>query len=368
MSIHVDVVNSAMLHLLPKYVETFLQGHPFLEKLWDGGKVKKENLKGPYMEFDVVVQGPGKVTAQTYGTESLASTRKTISAKGNEFTNRSIYHFDIPNKDLALAGGENDLAEILENYPEVALADFRQQFSAQVIRAASSSGAIAAGLGGYTTLNGQQTYAPNGTARTGVFTFSTTQNATVHGLPMEDAASSPTTGWKHGYADISSMGSNGLKQLRTLKQAASQSGLKLEGGGVDLMLADQASYQNVVDEYDAAVIVNDKIDNPASKFSGRDAIKFDGADLYWEPDIDLTDTTSFSGVALDGLIYGLSTAFWCWLISSNNQDKTTNGMFELTPPMLSPFQDAWQWRIINHSNIFCKSLRHQFALTGSANA
>lgn len=366
-----DVVYSTLVHLMPKFEELFLVGHPLLEKLYSGGGIERINLKGPTIEFTVITNGPGQVTGIRHGTETLASVRRNSAVRGSEQGFRAIYHFDIPGKDLAEASGEHDFAKLIDNYPAIAMSDFKDQFARQLASGTASAGSDVAGTGcdGFTTLNGSQAYNPQGTARTGIFQFSTTQTATVHGLPMQNAGSSPTTGWYHQYDDISSFSTNGLRTMRTLKQKAAQQSLQLEGGGVNLMFADQASYQNVVDNYDSQVIVNDKIANPASKFSGRDAIKFDNADLFWEPAIDLSDTTAWSNAnAQGGVIFGLNTAYWRWFFLGHNADKATNGNFSAERPIKVPNQDAWQYRIVTYCNLYCESLRHQMLVTGTAAA
>lgn len=366
----VDVLNSSLVHLMPKFEELFLVGHPMTEKLYKGGKIETVNLKSYQLEFTVVTNGPGGGTGIRFGSEALAPVRRNSALRGNEQAYRAIYHFNVPGKDLAEASGEHDFAKLIDQYPAMAMADFRDQFARQLARGASSAGSDESGstfCDGFTTLNGQQTYNPQGTARQGIFQFSSTQTNTVHGLPMKDAVASPTTGWGHQYANISNMAADGLKVVRTQKQLCAQQGLTPEGSGVDLMFADQATYQNIVDLYDAQVIVNDKIANPASAYSGRDSIKFDNADLYWEPAIDLTDTSAFSGDALTGVLYGLNTAYWEWFFIANNSDKATNGNFSASKPIQLPDQDAWQWRITTYCNLYCRSLRHQMLVTGTAN-
>lgn len=369
MPISPDVLASALQDLKPKYEELFLKGHALLAYILDKQDVEKHKMQGPYREFTVLKGGPGTGTGIRYGSELLRSTRKNQAVRGNEYCYRYIYHFDVPGKDLAEASGKMDLARIIDSYPEVSIADARQRFSRQTVRGSASSGQDPDGTGadGFVTLNGSQTYSPQGTARTGIFQYSATQTATVFGLPMNDASSAPTTGWKHQYTHVDSFSLTGCKTARTLMTRANQEGMSLEGGGIDLVLSDEGTYQNLLEFLDERVIEIDKINYPPAQYLNRDGIKFGGADWYWEPDIDITDTTSFSNTnAQLGVAYMLNTSKWELMLMANNADKAGNGLFDLQSPIPVPDQDAFQYRVITNLNFLCSSLRHQALMTGGS--
>lgn len=365
-----DVIHSTLVHLMPKFEELFQVGHPVLEKLHKGGKIEKVQLKGPTVEFTVVKGGPGSVDPIRYGNETLGSVRRNQALRGSEQGFRAIYHFDIPNKDLAEASGEHDFARLIDQYPAMAMADMMEMFARQLARGSFSSGSDPQGTGmdGFTTLNGLQSYNPQGTARSGIFQFATSQTSTVHGLPCAGAALNPTPGWAPQHGSIGSFSVDGLTMLRKLTTRANQQGAKLDGGGIDLLMGDEASFHNYVDALDDKVIVIDNISNPAGKFANRECVKApNGADFFWEPAIDLTDTTSFNTAATQsGVVYGLATDYWVWFNLGNNSDKATKGNFDAPKPIAIPNQDAWHYRIVAYANLYCRSLRNQFTMTGGA--
>jgi hypothetical protein len=368
----VDVLNSSLQHLLPKFEELFLEGHPITDELLKGGSVEKIQGKGPYLEFTVLKGHPGAAVGIRNGNELIQSTRRNNALRGNEYAYRCIYHWDVPRKDLAECSGPMDFARIIDNYPKAALGGHMQAFARQLARGSASSGSDADGtaLDGFLTLNGQQDYYPQSTAtgRDGVFQFTTTQTNTVHGLPMSGAASSPTPNWDHQFADIDNFSTSGMTTARTLAKRASMEGGDPEGGTINLYLSDEMTFHNVISAQQQFMIVNDKIASPANekKYTGRSGIPFNDGVLYWEPAIDLSDTTSFSGVALDGVMYGLNTKYWGMFVLGNNSKLATKGFFELSEPIRSPNQDAYHYEIVSYFNLFCRSLRHQMAMTGGA--
>jgi hypothetical protein len=365
MSYAADVLTSTLVHLLPKFEEMFLESHPVLDLIVKGSQIERQQAKGPTLAFTLLKGGVGATTGIRTGNEQVLSTRRNQGVRGEVEGYRAIYHFNVPNKDLAEVSGPHDFARIVDDYPKVGLAEHMEQFADQFARGASSSGNIATGMDGFCTLNGQQTYNPQGTARQGVFQFSTTQNNTVFGVAMEDAASG-TTGWKHQYADIDNFSTQGLTVLRKLVTRANQQGAQLEGGGINVMLADEGTFHNYINALEDRVYVENKIDNAAAKYANREGVKFGNATMWWEPSINVADTSSFSGVALDGVLYGLNTAYWGLFILGNNADKASKGFFDLQDPFQVPNGDAYQYRIVSYFNPYCRSLRHQLAMTGGA--
>lgn len=364
-----DVLVTALQDLKSKYTELFLKGHPVLSYILDKG-VTRYDMQGPYREFTVVTGGPGSATGLRTGSETLRSQRRNRGVRGNEYCYLYIYHYDVPGKDLDEANGKQDLARLLKAYPELAMGDARQRWSRQFVRGSASSAQDPDGTDadGFVTLNGSQTYNPQGTARTGVFQYSTTQTATVFGLPMANAASNATTGWAHQYAHINSFALEGAKTARTLMTRASQEGKEISSTSTDLVISDEGSYQNAVDYFDERVIVIDNLSYAPAKYIDREGIKFGKADWYWEPDIDITDTTSFSNAnAQLGVAYMLNTSFWELMIMRNNPEAdATENMFSFGEAVRLPDQYAYQYRIMTYINPYCTSLRHQSLMTGGS--
>lgn len=366
-----DVLATALQDLKDGYEDLFTMSHPLLKMIVDRPKMERIKLQGPYREFIVLTGGPGDDVAIRFGPEVLGTPRYNNALRGNESGFRNIYVFGVPGKDLAETGGSMDMGQIIKKYPDSAVADMRERFARQVARGAASAGSDPAGANcnGFLTLNGSQTYNPQGTARTGIFqhVVPASQTGTVHGLPLQAAASSPTPGWYHQYDHTNSFGLDGLKKLRNLATIASQQGADLTGG-TDLLLGDNASFQNYMEALDDKVIVIDAISNPAAKYMRREGLKFGLADFWAEPAIDITDTVAFSAaVCQEGVIYGLCTDDWEMFSIGNNSKLATSGNWETEGPIRIPDQDMWQYRIVNYSNINCQQLRRQFELTGGAN-
>ena len=171
MAISADVLASALQDLAPGYSETFMKWHPVFEKIVARGGVQTKDLQGPYKQFTVVTQGPGSTTEVVYGSELVKGGRKQVASSGTSYAPRLIHAFDVPRKELDEANGAQDLAKILEKYPELAMGEFHEQIASQL-----ATGAGANNLGGFLTLNGGigntgagNTYNPGGIgARQGV--------------------------------------------------------------------------------------------------------------------------------------------------------------------------------------------------------
>src|SRR5688572_30383059 len=133
MPFSVDVLNSTLVDLLPDFEELFLLKHPLIAYILKG-KVKKSELTGPYREFTVVTNAPGKMTGLPTGSETISSIRRNSAVRGNEYGYRTVYHWDVPGKDLAETGGKMDLAKVIDNYPKISLEAARQQWCRQTAR------------------------------------------------------------------------------------------------------------------------------------------------------------------------------------------------------------------------------------------
>lgn len=280
MAISPDVVATALQELMPGYTELFTSWHPLMEKVVLKGNMDKSTLTGPYREFVVVQGGPGNVTQVTTGSEVIAGGRNQQAVRGNTYAPRLIYAFDVPGKDLAEANGKQDLARILQHYPELGMLDFHERISDQV---ASGNGT---GVGGFMTLNGDATYSPNGTARDGILEpiAPASQTNTVHALPT-----ATTTGWQNQFGEITSFATNGRSTMRQVFFACNRQGSKVLGK-VDLLLGDETSYLNYIDDLDDQVRIVEKStkDGDRAPAQVREGVKFLGADFFLEDSIDIT--------------------------------------------------------------------------------
>ena len=368
MAISPDVLATALNELMPAYSELFVKWHPLLEKVLTGGNMDRASLKGPIREFAVVTGGPGTITQISTGTEIIAGGRSQNAFRGNVSAPRLIYAFDVPGKDLAEANGEMDLARILQHYPELALADFHERISDQL---GTGNGS---GVGGFCTFNGNTNFTPgDGTTRNGFFEFRAlaAQLNTVHQLGAPSATTDPISGWGNQYEDITSFAVNGRSQMRKAYYAASREGKTM--GEVDLMIGDEQSYLNYIEDLDDAVRVT-KIDGDKAPGQVRQGIKFLNADFYLDDSIDISDTLIATGGAAagtsaagaDGVIYGFKTPTWYSFTLGHDASKETKGDFAVRGPFRIPDQDLWRYEIVLMMGLHTNQRRANFAITGAA--
>ena len=306
-----------------------------------------------------------------YGDELLASTRRDTYRDGNQYADRSIYHFDIPGLLLAdVSGNKEALKNIVKQYPINAMSDANESLARQIARGASSAGSDDAGhtfWRGITTLNGIQDYYPRGNTRDGVFQAAAkgSQTNTVFGLEMSGGATDPTTGWYHQYGSISSFSVNGLEVMRKVRGDANREGGKGRKG-IDLVLGDPQSfhnYQNELGTFVETVTVTD--DHIGADI--REGIKFGKADFFPEDAIDISDTTAFSDAAWQaGVMYLLASEDWDGFRMGNDDKLETKGLFHMREVGRVPNQELFRWELVNDWNIFCRQLRTQGLILGGA--
>jgi hypothetical protein len=357
MAISADVLATALQELMPSYSELFTTWHPLLEKVVQKGNIDRQVLTGPYREFTVVTGGPGEVTQILTGSEVIAGGRNQTAVRGDTYAPRLIYAFDVPGKDLAEANGQMDLAKILKNYPELALADFHERLSDQVGTGNGSN------VGGFLTLNGATTYNPNGTARTGAFEFTDTATQVANNASIFGLAKGSTAGWVNQHEDISSFAFNGRKQMRKAYFKANRQGSKITGG-IDLMLGSEGSYLNYIEDLDDQVQVA-AIKNDTTPGQIRQGMKFLDASFFLEDSIDVS-ATELSGDpnAAGGVIYMLKTATWFAYTLGHDASKETKGDFAVRGPFRIPEQDLFRYEIVLNMGLHTNQLRCQAAVTG----
>jgi hypothetical protein len=352
MAISPDVLASALQELMPKYSELFTKWHPILEKVVNKGNIDRDVLTGPYREFAVVTDGPGTVTQILTGSEVIAGGRNQNAVRGDTFAPRLIYAFDVPGKDLAEANGAMDLARILQHYPELALGDFHERIARQM--------AVGDGLdvGGFLTLNGAETYNPNGAARAGAFEYAApaAQVNTVFGLPKP-----ATSGWVNQYGDITSFATNGRSTLRQVYYAASRQGKTM--GPVDLLLGDEGSYLNYIEDLDDQVRVV-KVEGDKAPANIRQGVKFLDADFFLEDALDV-GAASFAGTpAANGCVYMMKSASWFAYTLGHDANRETKGDFAVRGPFRIPEQDVFRYEIVLMMGLNTNQLRCNGVVTG----
>lgn len=349
MPISPDVVASTLVDLMPKYSELFSQWHPVIDRIIKKGQRRK--LQGPTLEFNVVTDGPGFVTEIANGSELITGGRRQNAVRGNEIAPRYIYATDIPAKDLAEANGDQDLARILKDYPELGLTDVFERIADQI---ATGDGA---GLGGFLTLNGDTVYTPQaGAARGGILDFATpaTQTGIVHGLNKATVA-----GWTNQYGLCTSFATDGKRTMRDVYFDCSRQGSRTTGD-VDLILCDQDSYLNYLDDLDEQVRVA-KIEGDKAPPKVRMGTKFLAADIFLE-DALRPAATAFTG--RNGVMYFLKTD--TWNLFTLGGEYATDGFFEFRDPFRIPDQDVWRYELVWYLGMYCNQLRSNGVIEGTS--
>ena len=349
MAISPDVVATALQDLAPGYSELFTTWHPVLDKIVKKGNIDRATLKGPYREFVVVTDGPGQVTQVLTGSEVISGGRRQNASRGNAYAPRLIYAFDVPGKDLAEANGANDLAKIIKAYPELGLSDFHERISQQIVMGNGG------GVGGFTTLNGETTYSPQGTARDGALDFAATtaQTGTVFGL---NKATLP--GWVNQYQ---SFAANGRNRMRQVYYECSRQGSKVMGP-VDCMIGDPTSYLNYIDDFDQEVRVA-KIEGDKAPANVRMGVQFLDATFYMEEDI--VPASFATAAAQNGVIYFLKSSTWHLFTLGNDSGMETKGDFAVRGPIRIPEQDMWRYEYVLNMGMYCDQLRCNGVITGA---
>jgi hypothetical protein len=362
MAISPDVLATALQDLAPGYSELFSLWHPLMERVVLKGNVDRATLKGPFREFVVVSDGPGTVTQVLTGSEIIAGGRRQNAQRGDTFAPRMIYAFDVPGKDLAEANGENDLARIIKRYPELALSDFHERIADQL-----AAGNSTAGVGGFLTLNGDQNYNPQGTNRAGVFQYAApaNQNALVFNLTKQGGAGG-VSGWYNQYGQVSSFATDGRQTMRQVYYAASRQGSKASGP-VDLLLGDETSYLNYIDDLDDQVRVM-RVEGDKAPKALRQGIPFLEADFYLEQSItDGINAGNFTaGGSNNGCIYMLKTDTWHMYTLGHDSGMETKGDFAVRGPIRIPEQDMWRYEYVLNMGMYCDQLRANGVVTGGA--
>ena len=374
-----DVLHSVVVDLSTELVDVFSKGHPAVEAILKGSK--DEGLESHEKAFDVMIGDPATSVKVATGGEMLTSQRKRISRQATERPSRVVLLYEVPNRELARTGKKKDMVRIFDKYPKATMIGARERFVRQFIRGASSAGNDPSGdygFSGQVTLNADMTYSPDTasgyTARRGILGYTgrvarpdagAGQTYTIHGLPMEDATTDPTNGWYHQYGDISSMGTDGRRVINTVLQRANFQG---EGeNGVDIMMADEATFQNLVDNLEQIAWINNDLVSVSTKATKRRGIKFGDIPLYHEPEIDIADTTCYTTSApQDGLLIGLSLDAWKMFFANGHSAQATNGNFEAMAPILLQDRDSYQYRLVCDFNLYCNDLRRQMVVTGGA--
>ena len=351
------IFQAALQKLEQRFTTIAFPWSPLVDKIISGKQVEQKAAgETPYIEFRVLTDGPGTTHQIISGGEIYPSGLKDVVQKGNIYGTRLVHIYEIPGADMAKAAHPEGCEELIKQYPELALSQLRAELAQQFALGDQNNGLL--------TLCGQNTYAPDGTNRTGLFENQprATQNNTVLGLAKENGGAG-VDGWYHQFGNITSMANDGERIFQQVHGRASRA-LKDMTGKVDLMLADETSYYNYIDVRRNAVLVLDKPTGMQSFEDDREGAKVLGGTMYVDP---YMDPASTEVVTWNGIIYGLKSKTWklrTWIEGPTNKQA----FLHMRPLQKAQNKDAWIQEIIFHGQIFTYALPCQFLVTGGQNA
>lgn len=372
-----DVLHGVVHDLRKELSDAFTRAHPAFDAIRKNGI---EKLGSHEYAWDVAVGSPETAIKIGTGNESITSSRKPVSRQATERPARVVLTYEVPCRELARANGKNDIVKIFDKYPKLAMNGGIERWARQFFRGASSAGNDPSGdtgMNGFVTLNPDQSYTPESTARTGILSYTgrsaspdsgSGQTGTRFGLACEDAATDPAEGWYSQYGNITSFSTDGRRTINTVLQRANYQQM-LEGAKVDILACDEATFQNIVEDMEGLVWLSD-LGSPSTTAQSRAGIKYGmggGIPLYHEPEIDIGDTTSYTTAAARlGVLVGLSLKTWHLFVAAGNSALATGGFFDAVKPILLQDRDAYQYRLVADLNFACDSLRHQLCVTGGS--
>ena len=160
---------------------------------------------------------------------------------------------------------------------------------------------------------------------------------------------------------MTSLATNGRIHMRKAYFAASRQGKTM--GPVDLMIGDEASYLNYIDDLDDQVRVV-KVEGDKAPPLVRQGVKFLEADFYLDDSIDVS-SANFNAAMQDGVIYGMKTPTWHLFTLGHDAGRETKGDFALRGPFRIPDQDIFRYELVLMMGLHTTQLRANFLVTGA---
>ncbi|MFM7852231.1 MAG: hypothetical protein ACKO96_10030, partial [Flammeovirgaceae bacterium] len=140
-------------------------------------------------------------------------------------------------------------------------------------------------------------------------------------------------------------------------------------GKVDLIAADTLSYQTFLDYWESQVRTT-KVTHDTVPADVNEGIPYMGAMLYNDLAIDISLATYTGGAhaseTTKGVFYGMKSKSF-GLFTLGKGELTTDGFFDWQEPIRNPFQDSYRFECVADLNLFCRSLKSIFAVTGMGN-
>jgi len=356
MPISAEVLSATIEELLPRLEMTFWRWSPLLDKFYKAERIKKDSPSGPFRKFRLMTGAPGQATPVIYGTESLSSPRRDTVTTGTVYGGRVIYHFKVPGKEMAEVNTDDDVDNIIEQYPIAGLQDMHIGMTKQLLIGNQAQ------YNNLVTFNGAAQYdSDSGASRDGIFSFSDpgSQSTPAYGVTKKGGTGG-VADWYNGFASINSMGDDGQSKIRREMYRAGRAHPSY--GTPDCLIADETSYNNYVDMRDDRVITLNQFTGAEGSDNGHEGIHVSkSAVMYLEEYLDIDNATV---VAQNGIIYGLNTKAWTYMVIGKDSEREGKGWFEIRKPLRMPDEEAWKWEIVFHGNPYTTNLNSNFVIVG----
>jgi len=353
---------SALEDLQSEMTRTFDLYHPALDLFIEKGKTV--DVQAPEYTFAISPDGPGFVTGHRFGDEHIKVGRKEARVKGRATTGSVTYSFSVQEDEIARLGGKQDILRLLEENPVEGLIDFKQRVARQFIMGNEAD------LDVLPTLNPEASYEP--VAGFGVapgllaYGAPTTQTGLLHGVTRNSVFN-----WHNQYDDISSFRNEGTEVIRRFLRTCAQQGDQKRGILPEIMLADNATFDNYIKYNDEKTIFVDApgVDkNKTSEFRGGTEVMVGGVRLIADQSI---DTSAFAGAGQFGMAYVLAPKTWEALGHSGTLkgiDADKVAFFGAMTPEKIPLQFAWVLGFRLRWGLVCRNPRVNGIITGGARA
>ena len=302
MTISTELLNTTFADLRGPLVNSFVRSNELFESLNSKARMPMEG--GTKIERSFSGGAPARGVGVYVGDELLNMTRRQQIRKYEVEPHRMVMAINIPKRELNQNSGKLAVIRLIEEYPQTSMEAAKADINKYLLTGVSRGLAFTSSeLYGLLPLNGQFSSGIGTGVTNGLLDFVAPASQTD---TVQNVAKSSSYFHFNQYNDISSWTADGITQLRkTYRQCSHYAGGP--GKGPDIVIMDDDTYTNFEDSRRDNVrvtLVDDKIDKTNTL-----GLNLGLASVTSSIDLDRTDTTAFSGVALDGVTYLLNTDF-----------------------------------------------------------
>ena len=305
MAISADVLNTTYRRLKGPLLETFMRRTPFLDALYNNGKVREEINGGTTIERAIMTGSPSTVRGIFNGLELLSLTRAQRTEQLKVEPHRMAGAIAIPGKDLAENNGDAGVMKLIEKYPEAFMNSLNLCLESYLLTGTIPAGnhtvRSVAELYGFCTLFGGFTSGVKTGTDNGILQFAAPADQTVD---IHNVASNNANKWINQYSAISSWNSEGLKMINQLIRLVNHYGM---GSRASLGFVDPDTMSNFEETKQSHVRIS-VVDDKLSK-DDTSTLVHKGVTFHESLDMDRALVASTSPAA-DGSGYILMPEFW----------------------------------------------------------